>query len=1035
MSKIFFNEEDLRSQSARFTRSFVSKLLQQKIILILLPAFVILGTVSYPVYARQLSPLTADAQEPNTRRSLLRRLRDQHPSQIKENQEIPKQKITTSQDDTCDYYIYADDYYENTRDIWFTFSSYPSTVYFSIISGCGTITPTQVTPPTLPPSYEVYTTYTPCEVEGSSVTIEADPTASVLSNQYATVCLDPRIDICSGEQYEMCVATYDAETGAPTSACMTWTVIPSNAGTVNPSSCCSVYDPLYGLYICCSTYTAGTYEGRVRVKCRIDNPYPYDDSILIYSYDQTTCRCCECCEPEDENLGTIGKVPWGYSISGNCGNGGKWVGQFTGEAGATYHFDLCPDSPGSGIADSDVDIKITDSSCNILDGEDGICNSPSYLPNDFQWNCTSNGTYYVIIAPYSSYNSHTCTGDSSDTFILEYYKYEPNKPCCQSVITSYPYTESFEDLENSDAQEYHSTDVPKNIPDAGTTTSTLVIANSGTISDLNVKLDISHSWDEDLDVYLIAPDSTRVELFTDVGGSGDNFSNTILDDEAVTVITGGSAPFTGTYQPEGNLGDLDSKSITGTWTLEATDDESLISGTLNSWSLIIETAGGGGGDWINSTDDDIDWIRHSGPTPSTGTGPSSACEGSYYMYIEASGYVNQTAILESPCFDLSSLSSPVLTFCYHMYGDSMGDLILEVSDDDCASWSPVWSLSGNQGDNWYDAVIDLSFYSGSIIKVRFVGVTGSDYTSDIAIDYITVDDVDCNNITIGTGASTWDYPMHTYYHDSRTQVIYLADEIGMPGIIEDLALDVTTVPGQTMNNWTIRMKHTGLDYYSTPSFDTNEWTTVYDENESIDSTGWWTFTFSTPFTYNGTDNLMVDFSHNNSSYTTNGYCMTSSPGGTRSAYAYSDSGFGDPPTWSGTTSPSVSGSNYVPNVQLTICGECMKGTAPEYADWENWGKPACWCYARQCRGDINGTSFFGKPVTISDLDTLKLAFNQPDPNVMAIENGICADLNHAPFFGKRVTLSDLDTFKQYFNKPEADVPECDMTDFNFWETP
>lgn len=100
----------------------------------------------------------------------------------------------------------------------------------------------------------------------------------------------------------------------------------------------------------------------------------------------------------------------------------KWVGQFVGEAGATYHFDLCPDSLGSGTNNFDPDIKITDGSCNILDGEDGYCSSPSYSPNNFQWTCPANGTYYVIIAPFHSYDSHSCGGTTNDTFILEYYK-------------------------------------------------------------------------------------------------------------------------------------------------------------------------------------------------------------------------------------------------------------------------------------------------------------------------------------------------------------------------------------------------------------------------------------------------------------------------------------------------------------------------------------------------------------------------------------------------------------------------------------
>lgn len=138
------------------------------------------------------------------------------------------------------------------------------------------------------------------------------------------------------------------------------------------------------------------------------------------------------------------------------------------------------------------------------------------------------------------------------------------------------------------SEEYFSDDVPKAIPDAGTTTSTLAIPDAGIIVDLNVKLNISHPSDGNLDIYLIAPDGTRVELFTDVGGISSDFEDTILDNEAALSITEGSAPFTDSYRPEGSLADLYDKDINGTWTLEVTDDWSSNTGTLNSWSLIVK---------------------------------------------------------------------------------------------------------------------------------------------------------------------------------------------------------------------------------------------------------------------------------------------------------------------------------------------------------------------------------------------------------------------------------------------------------------
>lgn len=149
-------------------------------------------------------------------------------------------------------------------------------------------------------------------------------------------------------------------------------------------------------------------------------------------------------------------------------------------------------------------------------------------------------------------------------------------------------TIAWEDI--GEARQYDS-DNPEAIPDQDTLTSELVINDTGMIQDLNVRINISHSLDSDMDVFLIAPDGkTRIELFTDVGGSGDNFEDTILDDEASTSIANGSAPFAGSYKPEGKLSDLNGRNIFGTWTLEITDDSWLSSGTLNSWSLIVDVA-------------------------------------------------------------------------------------------------------------------------------------------------------------------------------------------------------------------------------------------------------------------------------------------------------------------------------------------------------------------------------------------------------------------------------------------------------------
>ena len=145
--------------------------------------------------------------------------------------------------------------------------------------------------------------------------------------------------------------------------------------------------------------------------------------------------------------------------------------------------------------------------------------------------------------------------------------------------------------------------------------------------------------------------------------------------------------------------------------------------------------------WEQATNDDINWSVNSAGTPSNNTGPGSATEGSYYLYVEASGsnYPSKSAIISSPCLELPGGTGHELTFQYHMYGASnMGDLALQIRLDGTSSWSTIWSLSGNQGNSWESAAIDLSFYATQTIQLRFNGTTGATWQGDMAIDDLSI---------------------------------------------------------------------------------------------------------------------------------------------------------------------------------------------------------------------------------------------------------------------------------------------------------
>ncbi len=98
-----------------------------------------------------------------------------------------------------------------------------------------------------------------------------------------------------------------------------------------------------------------------------------------------------------------------------------------------------------------------------------------------------------------------------------------------------------------------------NIPDDGSSIRFPLTVSGlpGTIDSafglINVSLNISHSYDSDLDIWLIAPDSTYIELSTGNGGSGDNYINTAFYDTVATMISSGFPPFFGSYKPESPL--------------------------------------------------------------------------------------------------------------------------------------------------------------------------------------------------------------------------------------------------------------------------------------------------------------------------------------------------------------------------------------------------------------------------------------------------------------------------------------------------
>ena len=177
----------------------------------------------------------------------------------------------------------------------------------------------------------------------------------------------------------------------------------------------------------------------------------------------------------------------------------------------------------------------------------------------------------------------------------------------------------------------------------------------------------------------------------------------------------------------------------------------------------LEDFEGAGIKFINTGN--VPWRRYSGRTPSGSTGPLSGAAGSAgYYYMETSttfrfangttssvtaNLEGETAILETGLIDGNTLGSNArFSFDYHMYGDGIGELSVDLYIEALGVWvEDRWTRSGNQGDEWLQGEFDISSFAvagfGPIkLRLRATAVGNSTggffYRGDIAIDNISL---------------------------------------------------------------------------------------------------------------------------------------------------------------------------------------------------------------------------------------------------------------------------------------------------------
>ncbi len=107
------------------------------------------------------------------------------------------------------------------------------------------------------------------------------------------------------------------------------------------------------------------------------------------------------------------------------------------------------------------------------------------------------------------------------------------------------------------------------------------------VLDVNILIDtLLHTWDSDLILYL-RKGTVGVRIINQVGGSGDNFIGTLLNDSSGVAFPPNGAPFTGSFRPSDSLSKFNDRIPTGYWVLSISDTATGDTGLLKVWCLRI----------------------------------------------------------------------------------------------------------------------------------------------------------------------------------------------------------------------------------------------------------------------------------------------------------------------------------------------------------------------------------------------------------------------------------------------------------------
>ncbi len=323
-------------------------------------------------------------------------------------------------------------------------------------------------------------------------------------------------------------------------------------------------------------------------------------------------------------------------------------------------------------------------------------------------------------------------------------------------------------------------------------------------------------------------------------------------------------------------------------------------------------------------------------SPVSGTGVhyqwQSSANGSTYTNIDGALFPVFTTTPAAPLYyqcAVTCLNGPSTTISTPVQLTFANSVVSTTPGTRCGTGTVDLQATGSAGTtvNWYSAPIGGTFLgTGTLFTTPTINTTTSFYAA--AEKMVGAPGV----VTIGTGtsnSSTSSYtPYCTLYEDGRHQILVLASELTAAGLsagnITSLAFNLYSVGSPAMSGFTVSMGHTSLTSLST-SFETTETTVYTNPAYTPAGTGWQTLTFTTPFNWNGTSNIIIQVCFDNLDYSTGSSVYYTTTSGTYHHYGYADE-----MTGCTMTAPTTNGTNtYRANMQLggfvgTVCSSARK---------------------------------------------------------------------------------------------------------------